>query len=103
VWIARRTREGDGASGQKKFKPLPCLPNPLPSLPPSLQIVVLGGPDMGKTGKLIGMDEGNKGVIKLDTNGAFTEVNPVPPPSLPPSLSPSLPPTLLPSFPGRSP
>lgn len=38
------------------------------------QIVVLGGPDMGKTGKLIGLDEGNKGVVKLDTNGAFTEV-----------------------------
>jgi ribosomal protein L24 len=37
------------------------------------QIVVLGGPDKGKTGKLIGIDD-TKGVIKLDTNGKFTEV-----------------------------
>ena len=42
---------------------------------------------MGKTGKLIGMDENNKGVIKLDTNGAFTEVRA---PSLSLSLSLSL-------------
>lgn len=73
------------------------------------QIVVLNGPDKGKTGKLIGMDGDSKGacvglhawarhtshahahitlsatvlpkhkhartaVVKLDTNGAFTEV-----------------------------
>lgn len=35
--------------------------------------MVLGGPDKGKTGKLIGIDD-TKGVIKLDTNGKFTEV-----------------------------
>ena len=53
---------------------------------------------MGKTGKLIGMDENNKGVIKLDTNGAFTEVRA---PSLSLSLSLSLchPPTHPPTHP----
>jgi hypothetical protein len=37
--------------------------------------VVLGGLDKGKTGKLIGiMDTGKKGIVKLDSNGKFTEV-----------------------------
>lgn len=36
-------------------------------------IVVIGGPDKGKTGKLIGITE-EKGVIKLDSNGKFSEV-----------------------------
>lgn len=36
-------------------------------------IVVIGGPDKGKTGKLIGVTD-DKGVIKLDSNGKFSEV-----------------------------
>lgn len=36
-------------------------------------IVVIGGPDKGKTGKLIGISD-EKGVIKLDSNGKFSEV-----------------------------
>lgn len=36
-------------------------------------IVVIGGPDKGKTGKLIGITD-EKGVIKLDSNGKFSEV-----------------------------
>ena len=38
-------------------------------------VLVLRGPDKGRTGKLIGISGAvSKGIVKLDTNGAYREV-----------------------------